>query len=207
MDGKCRPGCPALSRNSSSRKTCSRAAWSWNTMAKQWRLLSSVSASSRLETGWGSSGLGRGAEQPVPVVPLTRLVAQVADEPLHVGRTHTERGAGLADHVLFDHDAAEIVRAILQRDLSNLRPLGDPGALDVGNVIEVNARQRLGPEVFVGADGGGPEFGVLGLKRPGDERGETLAAVLLRPHSLEVFNAFLDRFDVAEHHGGGGSQS
>src|SRR6266498_3395872 len=126
MAGKWGRGCPAPWKNSWSRRTSLRAVWWWNTTARRWRLRSSRSGGSRPETGWRSSGLWRGGEQPIPVVPLPWLVAQVADEPLHVGHAHAESGARLADDVFFDHDAAEIIRAKFQRDLADLLPLGHP---------------------------------------------------------------------------------
>ena len=101
-----------------------------------------------------------------------RFVAEVADEPLHVGDGHAEGGAGLRNHVFLDHDAAEIVRAEFQRDLPDLQTLRDPGTLDVLKIIQVNAAQRLRAQVFMRADGGRFQLGMLGLKRPADEGGE-----------------------------------
>ena len=34
-------------------------------------------------------------QQAIPIVPLVRLVAEVEDEPFHVGDGHAVRGAGL----------------------------------------------------------------------------------------------------------------
>lgn len=101
-----------------------------------------------------------------------RFVAEVFDEALHVGDGHPESGAGLGDDVFLNHDAAEVVGAELQRDLANLQALRDPGALDVVEVVEVDAAEGLGAEIFVRADGRGAELGVFGLKGPTDEGGE-----------------------------------
>ena len=73
--------------------------------------------------------------QPVPVVPLARFEAQVADEPAHLGNRQAKRRAGLADDILLDHDAAEVVGAKPKPKLAHGRPLGDPGALDVFKVV------------------------------------------------------------------------
>ncbi len=80
-----------------------------------------------------------------------RLVAEVANEPLHVGDGHAEGRAGLADDVFLNHDAAEVVRAEFQRDLADFLALRHPRALDVGEIIEVNPAQRLRPQIFVRA--------------------------------------------------------
>ena len=96
-----------------------------------------------------------------------RFVAEFADEAVHVGDAHAEGGAGLRDDIFLDHDAAEIIGAVFQRDLADLRSLGDPGALDVGKVIEINAAERLRAQIFVRADGRGFQLGVLGLEGPG----------------------------------------
>ena len=42
--------------------------------------------------------------------------------------------------------------------------------------------------------------GVLGLKRPADERGEAAGFVLQLPQPLQVLDPLGQRFDVAEHH-------
>src|SRR6266566_2203702 len=84
-------------------------------------------------------------QQPIPIVPLMGFVAEIGNEPLHVRNAHAESRAGLGNHVLFDHDAAEIIGATSEGNLADLLALCDPGALDVGNIVEVNARQCLRP--------------------------------------------------------------
>src|SRR6266566_2737475 len=114
----------------------------------------------------------RSLHQPIPVVPLTRLVAEVLDEPLHVRHAHAESRAGLRDNVLLNHNAAQIIRAELKRDLADVQALGDPRALNIRNVLQVNPAERLHPQILVCADRRRFESGVLRLKGPGDERGE-----------------------------------
>ena len=48
-------------------------------------------------------------------------------------------GAGRGDHVLFDHDAADVVAAEAQADLAGLQPLRHPGGLHVSKVVEIDA--------------------------------------------------------------------
>src|SRR5688572_9279765 len=83
-------------------------------------------------------------DQSVPVVTLPRFVPEVANKALHVGHAHAESCASLADHVLLDHDTAQIVRTVLQGHLPDVLALRDPRTLDVRNVVQVNAGQRLG---------------------------------------------------------------
>ena len=52
--------------------------------------------------------------------------------------------------------------------------LRHPRTLDVGEIIEIDAPERLCPQIFMRADGRRLELCVLGLERPADERGETL---------------------------------
>ena len=142
--------------------------------------------------------------QPVPIIPLMRLVAQVLDQPVHVRHGHLEGGAGLRHHVFLDHDAAKVVRAKLQRDLADFQALRDPRALDVREVVEVDAAQRLRAQVFVRAHGGRLELGVLRLEGPADEGRKALGLILLPAQSFEVFNAVFHGFHVAKHHRGAG---
>ncbi len=106
----------------------------------------------------------RSVQQPIPVIPLVRLVAEVRDEPAHVGHGHAEGRAGLRDHVLLDHDAAQVVRAELQGDLADLLALRHPRALDAREVVQVDARQRLRAQILVRPDRRRAQLRVL---RPG----------------------------------------
>ena len=101
-----------------------------------------------------------------------RLVADVLDEPLHVGNSHAEGRARLRHDIFLNHDAPEIVRAVFQSDLADFQSLRHPRALDVGEIIQIDSAERLRSQILVRADGGRFQFRVLGLKRPADERGE-----------------------------------
>lgn len=57
----------------------------------------------------------------MPVVALAGCVAGVADEAVHVGDGHAEGGAGLRDDVIPGRDAAEVVGAVFESDLPDLR--------------------------------------------------------------------------------------
>ena len=101
-----------------------------------------------------------------------RFVAEFLDEPVHIGDRHAEGGAGVRNDIFLNHDAAQIVRAKFQRDLPDFQALRDPRALDIFKIIEIDTAQRLRAQIFVRADGRRFQFGVLGLKRPADKRGE-----------------------------------
>src|SRR4029453_6272173 len=87
------------------------------------------------------------SEQLVPIIAAARVVAGLADQSFDLFRVEPEGGAGTADNVFLHHAGAEIIRAVFQRDLADLRPLGDPRALDIGNVVEKYAGQRLRAQV------------------------------------------------------------
>jgi hypothetical protein len=84
--------------------------------------------------------------------------------------------------------------------------LCDPGTLHAGKIIEVNPAQRLGFQVFMGADGRSAELGVFGLEGPANEGGESFALVLLSAHAFQVFDSVFDSLDVTKHHRSGGVQ-
>ena len=87
----------------------------------------------------------------IPVITLPRFEPKITDEAPHIGNVHAKSGASTAHHVFFNHDAAQIVGPIFERDLPNLKTLSHPGALDIRNVIEIDPTERLGSEILVGA--------------------------------------------------------
>ena len=63
-------------------------------------------------------------------------------------RIQPESRARAADDVFLHHDRAEIVRAILQCHLADIRPLRHPGTLHILEIIEEDPGQRLHPQIF-----------------------------------------------------------
>src|SRR5206468_2179604 len=136
---------------------------------------------------------------------LVGLIAEVANEPAHIGDAHAKSGAGLRDDVLLDHDATQIIGTEFERDLADLLSLSHPRALDARDIIEVNSRECLGPQIFMSSNGWRPQLRMLGLEGPADERGETgqgpvrilacvgPAFVLLRANAFQVFNTIFYR--------------
>lgn len=113
----------------------------------------------------------------------------------------------MAYDIFLQHNTPEVVGTEPKRDLSDLKPLGDPGALDVRDVVEKDTTDRLHSKVFGCPYGLRLKPGILGLESPGDESGEALRLVLLTADTLEMFEPILKRFDVAEHHRSTGAES
>jgi len=112
--------------------------------------------------------------------------------------------AGRRHHVLLQHRAAEVVGAVVQRDLGELGALGDVARLDVVEVVEDDPAQGLDAQVDRG--GGLLRVEVLlrdavGLRVPRGEGREAAGPVLQVPQSDQVLDALRGRLDVAEHHG------
>src|ERR1022692_1076841 len=74
--------------------------------------------------------------------------AGVADDAPQLFFAGVVMCAGGGDHVLLDHDAAHVVAAEAQADLAGLQSLGDPGRLNVLDVVEVDARDRQVLQIF-----------------------------------------------------------
>ena len=91
-----------------------------------------------------------------------------------------------------------------EREAADFFALRDPTALNVGNVIEIEAADGLGLKIFKAA--GRRNVGhlrVVGLKSPGNEGGQAARFVLQLPDPFEVLDPLGESFDMAEHHGGG----
>src|SRR5213594_1155458 len=207
------------------RKPCARASftscavWSgWRCAEDTWNayetpaLLSTSQAGSirglsdseptRIRTSGTSGGL---LNDRVVLAPCLGGVARVGDEAAHLGQGHPPGRARGGDDVLLHHQGPEVVRAEAQRHLADLRPHRHPRRLDVGDVVEHDARDRLSAQI---GDRIGLaevlELGVLGLERPADERGEPPGARLHFPDPEEVLDPVGKRLPQAEHHRHGG---
>ena len=101
--------------------------------------------------------------------------------------------------------AAHVVDPVLQSDLAELGSLGEPRGLDVGHVVQHEARHRHGPEVIEAA---GPlhlaQVGPLRLEAPRDECAEAAGLVLQLSDADEVLDALLDGLHRPVHHGDAG---
>src|SRR5258705_5658652 len=117
--------------------------------------------------------------------------------------------AGGEDYVFFDQDAADVIGAELQSDLTDFDSGGEPAGLDVIDVVEIEAADG---ERFQIVDRGGflhffAERGVFRGEHPGDEGGKASSIFLNAANAVKVVDAMAKFFAAAEHHGGGGAQS
>lgn len=108
-------------------------------------------------------------------------------------------------HVLLQHDRAEVVRAVVQRQLADLLAGRQPTALDVGDVVHEEPRDGDHPQVL--EERGlrtALEVVVLGLVRVRDEGAEAARPVLYVTDHPQVLDALGVGLAGAHEHGGGG---
>src|SRR5262245_55861534 len=86
-------------------------------------------------------------EPAVGGVPLDRGEAGLDDRPAEELLRRAVLRAGGGDDVLLDHDAPHVVGAGAEPPLPPLDPLGEPGDLEVRDVVEVEAGDRHPAEV------------------------------------------------------------
>src|SRR5262249_5074259 len=114
-------------------------------------------------------------------------------------------GPRRSNHVLFDHRAPEIVRAIMQPEPANIQALSKPRNLHVRYVVQVEACYRKPSDILVAgnpvreslADGS-----VVGLERPWNERHKSGLRVLKLAQPLQMHQPVIARLSVPEHHRG-----
>src|SRR6202521_2901342 len=130
---------------------------------------------------------------------------RIADQTLHLLRRSAVGRVGSGYYVLLDHQRAKVVAAESQGDLPDLHPHCHPARLEIGDVVEDDAREGDGTEVL-----GRASFWlarhrrrVLGLQRPADECRESARARLHVPDSLQVFQALGKRLAQTVHHRNG----
>src|SRR5262249_40391868 len=127
-------------------------------------------------------------------VALARNVAGFFDRAADLIEREMINRSGRRDDVLFDHEASHVIRAEEQGDLADLGTLRYPRRLNVGNVVQIQARDCLILQVLKRA--GGRDIGhvrVFGLECPGDECGKSAGLVLELADSLEMLHAFFKR--------------
>ena len=116
---------------------------------------------------------------------------------------------GRADNILFDHDAAQIVGAEVEALPTHIDALGQPGHLNVWNIVEIQARHAQPAQILLSrtAVWNFPAYlGVVWLQRPGDEGNESARLLLQLIELIQVFNTMLQCFAQPEHHGCRGRQ-
>src|SRR5262249_9121176 len=79
---------------------------------------------------------------PIERIALPGHEPRVADHPAEFLLAGPMVGPGRRYHVLFDHDAADIIPAEAETKLAGLEALRDPGTLDVLEVIKIDPGDR-----------------------------------------------------------------
>jgi len=134
-------------------------------------------------------------------VALPRNIPQFADAVLDLLQSQAKGCAGSRDHVFLDHQAPHVVGAEKQRELTDFRPLCDPGRLDIGNVVQIQSGDGLRAQIIVSAGTGQMrQSRVFGLKSPTDERREAAGPILELAQSFQMLDALGQCLDMAEHH-------
>ena len=94
-------------------------------------------------------------------------------------------GAGGTDDVFLQHGTAEVVDAITQADLGDLRSLGNPGCLQILDVVQKQPADSNCTQVIetsrlhaVPALGIGAQIRLVRLETPGNESGEAPRLIL-----------------------------
>ena len=110
---------------------------------------------------------------------------------------------------LFEQDRADVVAAEAEAHLQDLEALGGPGALQVGDVVEVEAADGEGGEVLDcgGLGDVGGDDCRAGLRGQWGEGGEASGLFLEGAEDFEVVDTIGEGFADAEDHGGLGWQA
>ena len=125
--------------------------------------------------------------------------AGVGDDAAEFAFVGAVADAGGVDDIFFDQDAADVVGAELQSDLTDFDAGREPARLNVIDVVEIEAADG---ERFQIIDGGCfldffSEGGVVGGENPRDERGESAGVFLNAANAVEVIYAMLQFFAAA----------
>src|SRR5262245_13666084 len=95
--------------------------------------------------------------------------------------------AGAGYHVLFDHDAADIIAAEAQPKLADFESRCHPRRLDIQNIVQVNSGKREHLQIL---DRGrfllhkSAEGSVFTLEKPGNKRSEATRVFLNLPNDI-----------------------
>ncbi|EGJ75436.1 hypothetical protein STTU_2647 [Streptomyces sp. Tu6071] len=136
---------------------------------------------------------------------LRRDAARRADEVDQLLAVGAVLRARRGDDVLLQHHRAEVVGPVVERELPDLLARREPRALDVGDVVEVDAGDRDHPQVLEHRGlGAALEVVVLGLVRVRDEGAEAARAVLHLADHAQVLDALGVRLARAHEHRDGG---
>src|SRR5262249_11097317 len=148
--------------------------------------------------------LSRGFVEFVANVTLPRLPTQLADGIANLVERQVVDRSRFGDDVLLDHQAPHIVGPVEQSELPDFEALRYPARLDVGEIVQIQPRDRLRFEIVERARGRDVlHLRVLWLEGPTNESRVAMRFVLSAAQALEMLHPFGNGLDVAEHHRGG----
>ena len=137
-------------------------------------------------------------------VPTRRDAVRGTDHLHQFGELGPVPRARGGDHVLLQHDAAEVVHAHVQGHLADVLARGQPRRLQVRHVVEEQPGHRDEAQVLqVGRLRASLQMVVLRLVRPRDERPETAGTVLHVADHPQVLDALGGGLAGTHHHGRG----
>src|SRR5207253_5014559 len=111
--------------------------------------------------------------------------------PDNLDLVYAVAGTRRADDVLLDHDAAHVVGAVSEAQLTDFAALRHPGRLQVVEVVEDNSGDRERAEVIDSGRFAAFELRVVWLIAPGDECSEAAGFILQFPQPEQVLEPFL----------------
>ena len=109
--------------------------------------------------------------------------------------------------MLFKEDRADVVAAKAQTHLQNLEALRRPGALQILDVVEVEAADGEGLEVLYGGWLGDVQWDISRLMSERGEGREASGLLLQVAEDFEVVDALRHGFTDPEDHGRGGAEA
>src|SRR6185369_17736058 len=98
-------------------------------------------------------------------------------------------GSRRRDDILFNHRAAQIVRAVVQALPADIKTLSQPRRLNVRNTVEIQAADGKPSKIFIAGNPIGKALadrGVVRLQRPRNKRDESRVALLKLAQPLEM---------------------
>jgi len=125
------------------------------------------------------------------------METRILDDAAELAIVGSVPGTGGTDDIFLNHDAAHVIYAESQADLPNLQTDGQPGHLDILEVVEIYPAECKKTQIFRRCNFWKIALGklrVLGLEGPGNERREPAGFVLKIAKPLKVADPVMNVF-------------